>query len=901
MSSSPASSPGFSPASSFDSVGDAGGATDEILSPTARAMMPKLPRPDDVVMPERGASFEDRVLLLLAAVMAADGMLTYPEYELGQSVVRRIFGEQALHAGMQARFHHALLNPPDQPAELAASLAREAVAEQVSADRIKALLSGLEELCRRRPAADAVTRRLREAIDIAFAEQQLERRRRRLARESGMVGRGLEQGARLGLHMGRMTVDGARQLVRSVVDAARLVTSRHDPDPAHDEMLTPPVAAFNAELADKAGALARAAWTLEDAELQRDLAEFRRILADQPFRVVLVGEGKRGKSSLVNALLGEALSPVREAVPETAAVAEFFYAPQPRYAVHWLDDEQFAHLADYLAGEEENLFLRDKVEALRQTPAEERPRGLSTLSSRADIPDYLAVDGRYAALTAKVSIGLPVELLRPGMVLVDTPGLNATDSFQGYLAYEESLAADCLIFVMDARRPDSASELRLLRKLAASGRALSIIGVLTGADRLNDADSLEEAKARALGILTEACRGAQGLHVLGLAPVNARAAMRARTGEAGSEERAALRGLGQLFDLLRAALAADSGKEEYRARVLARWNDLRAQAAGRCGEAMTRYRASLPPAQFLELLERHADRLAGASLEHIEQARSVVAAAAHDVDQWRADLQRALDQWEERLALRVMEAAHRHADALGSDFAKESAWQDFDAEEAPRIARQSLDEFLSEQQGVLHGWEEKLRLFGEDMRDLSERCLSSVRDSAAELGDICAVSGRVDHLLVRSDVHMRRLAVFLAGAGGGAVLAGSLFHFVTWGGAALVILTHPLTLPGAALVGMAAYALHAVGNASRRKAAFLERKRKKTEQWAAEARRLLEEELRAAGEELTASYKAAVARGFVPALEILVAEAMHVRLYLKVMDRIREDADRFERAVRALL
>ena len=873
----------------------------EALSPTARAMMPPLPRPDDVVMPEQGANFEDRVLLLLAAVILADGVLTYPEYELGQSVVRRIFGERALHAGMQARFHHALLNPPSRPAELAASLAREAVAEQVSADQIKALLSGLEELCRRRPAADAVARRLREAIDIAFAEQRLERRRRRLAGESGLVERGLEQGARLGLQMGRAAVGGTRQLMQSMVDAARLMLPRHDETPVHDEMLTPPVAAFNAELADRADALARAAWTLEDAELQRELADFRRILADQPFRVTLVGEGKRGKSSLVNALLGEILSPVREAVPETAAVAEFFYAPQPRYAVRWLDEEQFAHLADYLAGEEENLLLRGKVEVLRRTAAEKRPRGLTTLTSRADIPDYLAVDGRYAALTARVSIGLPVELLRPGMVLVDTPGLNATDSFQDYLAYEESLSADCLIFVMDARRPDSASELRLLRKLAASGRAVSIIGVLTGVDRLNEADGLEDAKARALGILGEACRGAEGLRVLGLAAVNARAAMLARTGGAGTADRAALRELGHLFDLLRAALAADSGKEEYRSRVLARWAALRAQAAGRCGEAMRRYRAALPPAQFLELLERHADRLAEASLEHIEQARSVVAAAAHDVDEWRSGLERALDQWEERLVLRVMDAAHRHADALGSDFARESAWTAFDEEEAPRIARRSLDDFLSEQQGVLRGWEDKLRLFGEDMRDLSARCLTSVEESAAELGDICAVSGRMDHLLVQSDAHMRRLAVFLAGAGGGAVLAGSLINLMAWGGAALVVLTHPLVLPGAALVGMAAYALHAVGNASRRKAAFLERKRKKIEQWAAEARRLLDEELRAAGEELTASYKAAVARGFVPALEILVGEAVHVRLYLKVMDRIREDADVFERKVQALL
>lgn len=879
--------------------------TPEELSPTASAMMPPLPRPDEPVMPERGASFEDRVLLLLAAVVLADGMLTYPEYELAESVVRRIFGERALHAGMQARFHHALLNPPEHPEELAASLAAEAVVEQVSAEQVRALLAGLEELCRRREHADAVARRLREAIDIAFAAERLERRRRHLARESGLMD-GLEQGARLGVQvgakMGKVAVGGTLQLVQGVFDAALSVLpgrGQGQDVALRDEMLTPPVAAFNAALAVGVDGLARAAWTLGDDELQRQLADFRRILADQPFRVVLVGEGKRGKSSLVNALLGDELSPVRESVPETAAVAEFFHAPQPRYAVRFLDEEQFAHLADYLAGEEDNLLLRDKVEALRQTAADSRPRGLVSLASRAGIPDYLAVDGRYSALTARVFIGLPVDILRSGMVVVDTPGLNATDSFQDYLAYEESLTADCLVFVMDARRPDSASELRLLRKLAATGRAVSIIGVLTGVDRLNEADSREEAAARALAILREACRGAEGLRVLGLVALNAREAMAARVGTASGRpaDRRTVRELGRLFDLLRTAMAADDSKTDYRTRVAARRDQLVALARERCGAAMERYRATLPPPQFLELLERHADQLAAAALSHREQARSVVAAAAHDVDEWSVARQRALDAWEELLTLRVMEAAHRHADALGADFAKESAWKSFDEEEAPRIARQCLDEFLAGQQDILRGWEEKLRLFGDDMRELSVLCLNTVEESAGELGDICAVTGRMDHLLVQSDAHMRRLAVFLGGAGAGAALTGGLFNLVAWGGAALMVLSHPLALPGVALVGAAAYALHAMGNPERRKAAWLERKRKKTAQWATEARKKLEEELRAAGEELTAAYKTAVSRGFVPALEILVSEAVHLRLYLQVMDRIQEDADNLDRSM----
>ena len=87
-------------------------------------------------------------------------------------------------------------------------------------------------------------------------------------------------------------------------------------------------------------------------------------------------------------------------------------------------------------------------------------------------------------------MGLPLDTLRAGVVLVDTPGLNDTDQFHDYLSYEESLEADCVIFVMDARDPGSNSELSLLRKLARSGRTVSIIGVLTNIDRLNSAASL---------------------------------------------------------------------------------------------------------------------------------------------------------------------------------------------------------------------------------------------------------------------------------------------------------------------------------------------------------------------------------------------------------------------------
>lgn len=136
------------------------------------------------------------------------------------------------------------------------------------------------------------------------------------------------------MQAGKFAVDGTVQLVQGMVGIAQKLLPRGDREDSPSPRLSPEMEGFNRRMAAGASELARAAWVLDEEELQKELADFRKLLADQPFRVTLVGEGKRGKSSLINALLGDDLSPVRESVPETAAVAEFSFAESPRYARH---------------------------------------------------------------------------------------------------------------------------------------------------------------------------------------------------------------------------------------------------------------------------------------------------------------------------------------------------------------------------------------------------------------------------------------------------------------------------------------------------------------------------------------------------------------------------------------
>ncbi|MFR6517775.1 MAG: dynamin family protein [Bilophila wadsworthia] len=420
---------------------------------------------------------------MLAAVATTDDMLTYREYQLVQEAAQAIFGERALHAELQAKLHYALLNPPSDPADIARDMANQADAQKVSSTFVDTMLKALSRIGGQEERIDEKARSLVNDIEWAFRKSRLER----------SAGRGIGLGLNVGESLG--------ELYRK---ATNVLPSRKE----IAGWFAPETSQFNADMERFANSLDRIAWTLDDMDLREELYIFRKMLRRQPFKIVIVGERKRGKSSLINAIIGQELSPVRESTPETATVVEFKYAHAPDYSVRFLDSSQFARLEDYLENEQDNLLLTRKIEHIRNGVSDGTfipGKLLSGITCWDDLSDYISLEGRFSGFVARVSVGLPLDTLRAGVVLVDTPGLNDTDQFHDYLSYEESLEADCVIFVMDARDPGSNSELSLLRKLARSGCTVSIIGV--DQHRLpNNAASLEAAREQARTVLREACR-----------------------------------------------------------------------------------------------------------------------------------------------------------------------------------------------------------------------------------------------------------------------------------------------------------------------------------------------------------------------------------------------------------
>ena len=846
------------------------------------SMLSLLPQP---IQPVPGDSFNDRILLLLAAVASSDNMLTYSEYQLVQEAARAIFGERALHAELQAKLHYALLHPPKNPADIAADMAHQAEAQKVSSAFVDAMLKALASIGQHAERVDEQAQALVRDIERAFRASSLEKE---------------AQGFGLGITVSE-SLGGLYRMATSVLPSRKDVREWFAPETSH----------FNTDMERFANALDRIAWTLDDMDLREELYIFRKMLRRQPFKIVIVGERKRGKSSLVNAIIGQEISPVRESAPETATVVSFHHAPSPDYSVQFLDSSQFARLEDYLENEQDNLLLKRKIEHIRKgvaggtfTPG----KLLSGITCWDDLQDYISLEGRFSSFVARVSVGLPLETLREGVVLVDTPGLNDTDQFHDYLSYEESLEADCVIFVMDARDPGSHSELALLRKLARSGRTVNILGVLTGIDRLNDASSLELAREQARTVLLEACRSSAHVRLAGVVALNTRHAVEERCydgnrlSETLSKVSRSLSGSGELeqfLSILAEIMEKDVGKEQYRRKIGEACTRIAASAQDRIRQHMEDYRQSLPSPQLLSMLDGHANQLAASAMASLEQARQVVDAATRDLDAWNTGTEQAIRRFRETLVLRLMDAVNRKVGELGHQFAKDSVWKEFDSVDARTIARRAVDEFLDEQRAELRVWEDKLRLFSARMDEFSQECLSRLSSDIEGLqedpGEVDGASSTATHFLVQTHRHMKNLAVFTSGLTVGRITAlGPLSLLVTAGNILALATASPLTaVVFAAMAGTAGLLYH-LGREDRRKVAFLEKRRKETEHYADRICDALRQELETIREDLGKAYAFEVKRGFAPALESLFHQSMHLRLFLDVMNRIREDVSRYD-------
>ncbi len=177
-------------------------------------------------------------------------------------------------------------------------------------------------------------------------------------------------------------------------------------------------------------------------------------LENNRFNLVVVGQFKRGKTTFINALLGDNILPTA-VVPLTSIVTVIEYGTETEVTVIFNDGNR------------------------KQVPVQDLPYYVTEKGNPHNEKDVFEVIIKY-----------PSEYLKGGVRLIDTPGVGSVYKHNTDVAYEYLPRSDATVFLISVDQPLSEAEIKFLKDV--KGYSEKIFFLQNKADYLS-ADELKES------------------------------------------------------------------------------------------------------------------------------------------------------------------------------------------------------------------------------------------------------------------------------------------------------------------------------------------------------------------------------------------------------------------------
>ena len=199
---------------------------------------------------------------------------------------------------------------------------------------------------------------------------------------------------------------------------------------------------------------------IDDAQITERLAALRRDILDDTFTVQVVGSFSNGKSTFINALMGADLLPTK-ALPCTAVINTISYGeqrsgtlhflnPLPDNMIHSIPESTREHMENHCDGQ-------GNIEPMAIDP--EHIKDYVTIP----ITDDHEETTRQSPYKA-VDVTLPNDLLRNGVRIIDSPGLNDNVGHTA-ITMDYLVKADAIIFLMNASQVCTQVEMETIRNI----------------------------------------------------------------------------------------------------------------------------------------------------------------------------------------------------------------------------------------------------------------------------------------------------------------------------------------------------------------------------------------------------------------------------------------------------
>ncbi len=193
-------------------------------------------------------------------------------------------------------------------------------------------------------------------------------------------------------------------------------------------------------------------------EFAENLKRLGKKLEHDSFKIQVVGTFKNGKSTFINALLGEDVLPAR-ALPCTAIINEVKYGDQKRAVLHFHKDMEGCDLSTVPP----QTLAHIEAHGRKNVPPMEVP--YDHMSEYLTIPIF-AEDDAAESKSPYYSMELfyPSPILGENVEIIDSPGLNEHNE-RTAVTLEYLDKADAIIFLMTANQPCAAHEREAIEEI----------------------------------------------------------------------------------------------------------------------------------------------------------------------------------------------------------------------------------------------------------------------------------------------------------------------------------------------------------------------------------------------------------------------------------------------------
>lgn len=189
------------------------------------------------------------------------------------------------------------------------------------------------------------------------------------------------------------------------------------------------------------------------SEQAKDLEQVRNRLQNHVFSVGIMGEFKRGKSTVINALLEQNIVPA-DVLPCSATLNYVRWSPEKRAEIHFADG------------------------TVKTVPVEELSRYVTKITQESK---------EMAETVDHAVVFHPCSLCQNGVQIVDTPGLNDDDRMTA-ISEKVIPTLDAIIMVLAVDSPFSKSEAEFVRNKVMTSDLGRIIFVVNKIDHIDEDD-----------------------------------------------------------------------------------------------------------------------------------------------------------------------------------------------------------------------------------------------------------------------------------------------------------------------------------------------------------------------------------------------------------------------------